>query len=218
VLDALLPILTSSGATASAINATFQAWRLPKPGAQNLRMADALSMLHEQGLHPHWVHDGVIESLQHIDLPTLVLLQRDEEPARWSLLRRIESKSVELQGLLAGETVRVSRHEFQRRWTGQGYIVWRDFEFLPRSLAHGQSGQGVHWLQQALADLGYMTGARSGIFDAATGLAVRDFQRAADLPADGVVGPQTKIRLYQALPGYVMPTLGGAPVDLATRR
>ena len=94
----------------------------------------------------------------------------------------------------------------------------RDFELLPRSLALGQTGPGVDWLQQALGDLGYMTGTRSGVFDAATGMAVREFQRAAELPPDGVVGPQTKIRLYQALPGYVMPTLGGSHVDLAARR
>jgi general secretion pathway protein A len=218
VLDMLLPSRTSPHATAGAIDAALEAWRLPATGSQSLYMADALAILNEQGLRPHWVQSTGVETLEYIDLPTLVLLQRDDEPARWSLLRRIEAEEVELQGLLPGETVRVGRHEFLRRWTGQGYIVWRDFEGLPRSLALGQTGKGVDWLQQALGDLGYMTGARSGVFDAATGLAVREFQRAAALPPDGVVGPQTKIRLYQALPGYVMPSLGGAPVDLATRR
>jgi general secretion pathway protein A len=218
VLDALLPSRSSPDATAGAVDAALGAWRLPATGSQSLYMADALAILNEQGLHPHWVERTGVETLEHIDLPTLVLLQRDDEPARWSLLRRIGAGEVELQGLLPGETVRVGRHEFLRRWTGQGYIIWRNFERLPRSLTLGQTGNGVDWLQQALGDLGYMSGPRSGVFDAATGLAVREFQRVAGLPPDGVVGPRTQIRLYQALPGYVMPSLGGAPVDLAARR
>jgi peptidoglycan hydrolase-like protein with peptidoglycan-binding domain len=46
-------------------------------------------------------------------------------------------------------------------------------------------------LQEALSVLGFACGALDGIFGAFTERAVREFQRNAGLPADGIVGPET---------------------------
>jgi hypothetical protein len=52
-------------------------------------------------------------------------------------------------------------------------------------------GRDVTVLQQALSVLGFACGAIDGIFGAFTERAVREFQRNAGLPADGIVGPET---------------------------
>lgn len=59
--------------------------------------------------------------------------------------------------------------------------------------------QPIIGLQKDLATLGFSDGAPSGTYDAATTQAVRDFQRRAGLPVDGIVGPQTEAAINLAL-------------------
>lgn len=70
-----------------------------------------------------------------------------------------------------------------------------DFSVLqyqpPRpTLRAGSSGADVEYLQKTLVNAGYAVDV-TGIFDAATGDAVREVQAANGLPADGLVGPKT---------------------------
>lgn len=53
-------------------------------------------------------------------------------------------------------------------------------------------GRDVLVLQQALNVLGFACGATDGIFGAYTERAVREFQRNAGLPSDGIAGPDTE--------------------------
>jgi hypothetical protein len=59
-------------------------------------------------------------------------------------------------------------------------------------LKRGSRGPAVVTLQKKLTALGYNTKGYDGIFGANTETAVRNFQRAHHLQADGVVGPLTK--------------------------
>lgn len=58
-------------------------------------------------------------------------------------------------------------------------------------LRKGSSGTQVRYLQQALIGLGYLTGTADGIYGAKTVEAVRSYQRAYDLGADGTAGKKT---------------------------
>jgi peptidoglycan hydrolase-like protein with peptidoglycan-binding domain len=58
-------------------------------------------------------------------------------------------------------------------------------------LTQGASGPDVTALQQRLTALGYDTGTADGNFGSGTQTAVMNFQRAKNLPADGVVGATT---------------------------
>lgn len=58
------------------------------------------------------------------------------------------------------------------------------------TLRHGDRGQPVRDLQQALAAKGFPVG-QDGDFDDATETAVQAFQRQAGLVADGIAGPKT---------------------------
>ena len=59
------------------------------------------------------------------------------------------------------------------------------------TLRQGSRGSAVTDLQRRLAAAGFSPGAADGIFGSLTGAAVRSFQRARGLGADGIVGPQT---------------------------
>ena len=59
------------------------------------------------------------------------------------------------------------------------------------ALRLGSTGPNVVVLQQRLTALGYTTGAADGNLGTATQTAVMNFQKAKNLPTDGVVGPTT---------------------------
>ncbi len=67
------------------------------------------------------------------------------------------------------------------------------------ALKPGDTGAQVTMLQQALTALGYSPGKADGSYGPATQTAVKDFQTASGLTADGVVGPQTLAALQKAL-------------------
>jgi len=65
-------------------------------------------------------------------------------------------------------------------------------------LRPGSSGQAVRELQQALKGLGYDPGSIDGQFGARTEAAVKAFQRARGIAADGIVGDVTWVNIDEA--------------------
>jgi general secretion pathway protein A len=214
-LEALLPLLDTGRANAAAADAALAAWDLTPAGEATLSLAEALRLLASRGLEAQWVEAEGLADLRRFDLPALVRLRSTLAGARWTLLRRILSDRVDLEGLVPGQTARVPIAELESLWTGEAYLVWRDFESLDPSLRSGQVGAGVAWLQSSLAELGFFEGRSDGRFDAATRDAVEAFQRSVAMPSDGIVGPLTKIRLYGSLPSYRMPALVEGELGLA---
>ena len=69
-------------------------------------------------------------------------------------------------------------------------------------LKEGASGLDVRKLQGRLAELGYYSGGVDGIYGASTTSAVKTFQRANGLSADGQAGEQTQTKLYSSSAKY----------------
>ncbi len=67
------------------------------------------------------------------------------------------------------------------------------------ALKPGDQGAQVKRLQRALKSLGYAAGAVDGDYGTATEAAVKRFQEASKLTADGVLGPKTLQALKRAL-------------------
>lgn len=70
--------------------------------------------------------------------------------------------------------------------------------YKPTTLYNGCSGEEVRVLQQALIDLGYFEGTADGTFGDQTEAAVRAFQSANGLKADGLAGTKTCLKLDKA--------------------
>ena len=69
------------------------------------------------------------------------------------------------------------------------------------TLSIGSRGEAVRKLQQALIDLGYLSGKADGIFGNQTYKAVCSFQRAKKLTVDGLAGKKTQEMLYSSSAG-----------------
>ena len=66
-----------------------------------------------------------------------------------------------------------------------------------KTLRKGDQGRDVETLQRALAQLGYLSGAQDGNFGTGTETAVKNFQEANGLSADGIAGKMTLEALYR---------------------
>ena len=72
------------------------------------------------------------------------------------------------------------------------------FALNPSTLTVGSRGESVRELQQALIDLGFLSGKADGIFGKLTKSAVISFQKANNLTADGLAGKKTQSVLFAA--------------------
>ncbi len=85
------------------------------------------------------------------------------------------------------------------------------------TLRLGSQGESVKELQSLLVLLGYYGGPVTSLYQEDTERAVRDFQRAAGITPDGIVGPTTWSQLFPApgaadpLPAYTQATATTGP-------
>ena len=211
VLDALLPLRTREATNAAVLDATLAAWQLPSGNAAKLTLPEFLNALAANDMLTLRVPEGSTAGLRRINLPAILQLHVEGGEGRAVLVRRLDGEAAYLRGVIPGETVRTTVDEIEARWTGDAYVVWRDYAGLPRIVDVGDEGPHVEWLQHALARTGHYFGAPNGSFDVETLSAVRAFQTSSGIAADGRVGPMTKIRIYQELGERVIPILLANP-------
>jgi len=82
------------------------------------------------------------------------------------------------------------------------------------TLRKGDEGPDVVTLQQALAELGYLTGAADGNFGTGTQTAVKKFQEDNNLDADGIAGKMTQEALFAKSSVTPIPETTVAPGDI----
>ncbi len=91
------------------------------------------------------------------------------------------------------------------------------FAFETTTLYNGSKGEEVRELQQALIDLGYLTGTADGVFGNKTENAVRQFQKNNRLTVDGLAGTATREAILskaQAKKSHVNQTSSPTPTPV----
>lgn len=78
----------------------------------------------------------------------------------------------------------------------------RSDAFSQQVVKVGTEGSDVREMQYRLKHLGFYTGTVDGIFGWRSYWALRNFQYEFGLPVDGVLGPKTKVKLYNATKNY----------------
>ena len=85
------------------------------------------------------------------------------------------------------------------------------------SLTIGSTGENVKLLQTSLANKGYLSGSATGTYDASTATAVKEFQTAQGLTADGIAGTVTLTKAGVPVPAVpattttAIKTVAGTP-------
>jgi general secretion pathway protein A len=99
--------------------------------------------------------------------------------------------------------------ELESVWSGTAWLPWKNFSDITIQGAAGMKGRHAADLQQLLADTGDYKVSATGILDAESIAAVREFQAAHGIVPDGKVGTQTLLMLYRAGGKFPVPGLAG---------
>ncbi len=157
-----------------------------------------------------WEVYGNLTLLKSLNYPAIVELKRPKHDIGvYAVLKKLMGDNV----VMVGEKEEVMPlGMFNDLWYGHAYIVWKDFEGLPRVIYPGTSSLAVTWLQHNLKYLNLFDGQESGFYDSRTRTAIVRLQKEKNLYVDGIVGPQTKMTLYSLLGVYYRkPVLLSAP-------
>ena len=185
----------------TALKSVFSLWSEPwldEPGLKPGDLPEA-SKLNIFELY------GNLTVLKSINYPAILELKTPEDHSTiYVVLKKFAGDSMVLVG---EEEINIPTDAFIGLWYGRAFILWKDFEELPRSIYPGTKGNMVIWLQKNLKILNLFEGPESGVYDDQTVDAVIRLQKKNNLFADGIVGPQTKRTLYSLLDVYQKPTL-----------
>jgi general secretion pathway protein A len=197
-----------AASTGEALRTLLRLWGAPQDVPRELWIDDAVAALRRADISVLALRRANRATLELFNQAAFLTLRAPEGPPRTVLVAALDGDRATLFGLREGEPLELPWTAVESRWTGDTWIPWRDFAGLPAVIGPGESGSGVLWLQSSLQTLGFLGDSdRSGVFDAATISAVREFQRSRHLTVDGTVGPLTKAMLYQSLPDFAIPRL-----------
>jgi general secretion pathway protein A len=207
-LEDALAATSPAASTGDALRAMLHMWGAPPEAPDFVSFDQALLALEAADISVLALRGANRATLELFNHAALINLRAVDGATRTVLIAALDDGVATLIGLRGSEPLRVPWSDVAPHWTGETWIAWRDFARLPGVLGPGATGQAVTWLQGSLQTLGFLSERdRSGVFDAATIDAVREFQRSKSLTVDGTVGPLTKAVLYEALPEFAVPRL-----------
>jgi general secretion pathway protein A len=103
------------------------------------------------------------------------------------------------------DRIGVSPDDVERLWTGRAYVPWTNFFDYEGVTPISGGEQGVLSLKELLEKIGHRHLPPGPVFDPETESLIKDIQKRYDIPVDGLVGPLTKMVLYNQLPGLGIP-------------
>ena len=142
---------------------------------------------------------GDMRLLRQLNLPAVMELSpSDSQPPVYLTVSKVEDEIMTLMGHHEAGTLSIQEADVADYWTGIAYIPWKDFYGCNGEIPNYAPKDSVKALKLLLKDIGYEDMDINPTYDAQTLRAVVAVQKKNHLPADGVVGPYTKIVLYNS--------------------
>ncbi|NOY68350.1 MAG: AAA family ATPase [Deltaproteobacteria bacterium] len=94
-----------------------------------------------------------------------------------------------------------------RHWTGKAFVFWKDFYNYKGVIPTSAPGESIITLKMHLREMGYKQVRISPVYDPLTRSVIKALQSAHHIPADGYVGPLTRIVLYNDNPALLIARL-----------
>lgn len=189
----------------NAIAEILDVWGLPPLPPDELARVN-FSQLKENGGLSFFEINTDLNRLELYNYPAILLFQplMSQTP---SFLLLVEVQNDPLSFMSNGKKVQITREVVEKTWTGRAYVFWKNFENFEQEIRKGSRGYEVSWLSKRLKELGYYDQEVTKVFNDNLQNAVEGFQTKHQLKADGVVGKETKIILYNELGIYKTPQL-----------
>ncbi len=149
-----------------------------------------------------------LELVRRLNVPVVMefYLEGGGTP-RYLTLAKILGEEVILLSGIRGKGIQLDGEQVSSYWSGAAFVLWKDFLNLPVTLSPQNSGDAVLTLKMFMHDLGYKDIDITPTYDEKTMKTVKQIQRKHGIRTDGVVGPLTKIALYNEKVSLNIPRL-----------
>ena len=171
-----------------AYNALFGAWGADYEGEDVCMQAESLALRCVTAR-------GSLNDLRQINRPAVLVLRDEQGEAFHATLTGLDEHSATFT--IGSATHTVALGALAAQWAGHYTLFWRLPPHAREHIRAGESGPTVQWLagQLALAQPGGADLGQAPMFDETLQRQVKQFQLNQGLVPDGLVGPQTVIRL-----------------------
>ena len=150
---------------------------------------------------------GNLGALLRIDYPAALELSLPGIPGkRFVSLVGMEDEQLLIDPLIAGRRS-LTFSEIEKFWSGQALFLWKDSLNLLKSASPGSKGDQIKQLQGLLKEAGAYNKPLTGVYNADTLSAVKEFQASTGIEQDGIVGGQTLMLLYRSIDRFQVPRL-----------
>jgi peptidoglycan hydrolase-like protein with peptidoglycan-binding domain len=152
--------------------------------------------------------DTDLNRIQALNLPAVLTFYLPNRAwPKYLTIAGLDAQNVYLDAGDQGNIIAVDRRIILRLWSGEAYIVWKNFFSFPGVIGENSWTGAVKSLKILLRDLNFTGDLSSGSYDAATREFIEDLQRKNGIEVDGVVGPFTKIVLFNEKADFAKPSL-----------
>lgn len=160
----------------------------------------------QNGLSVHWARTN-LAFLKKLNLPAILRMEVPGGVApRYLTLSRLHGEMVTLLGGRSEkEAIETGQDVLFERWSGDAYIFWKNFLNCEGTLPKAATRESVITLKMLLQDIGFQNMTISPHYDQAMQDAVEAVQKRNGIMVDGIVGPITKIVLYNEKKGLRIP-------------
>jgi general secretion pathway protein A len=171
-----------------AYAALFTAWGASYEGKDACAQAEVLNLRCRSAR-------GGLDELRQMNRPAVLAMRDDEGKEFHATLTALDDKSATFA--IGTQTRTVSLGALAAQWAGQYTLLWHMPPGALDNIFLGVRGPAVQWLitQLALARGQVVEPGTAPLFDEDVERQVKQFQLAQGLVPDGLVGPQTVMRL-----------------------
>jgi len=138
---------------------------------------------------------GNLEGVKKLNLPAILEFSLPDVSLPWYLtVEKMDEKLIKLKvkdGLIV-----VKPDEIKKYWSGRAYILWKNLFSYKGTIPLTSPQESIIALKMHLHDMGYDKIKINPVYDDQTKAAVKKIQIKYGLKVDGLVGPLTKIVLY----------------------
>ncbi|HSB07143.1 MAG TPA: AAA family ATPase [Thermodesulfobacteriota bacterium] len=150
---------------------------------------------------------GNLGALLRLDYPAaLALTLPGIQGKRFISLVGMKNEKLLIDPPIAGRSS-LSYKELEKHWSGQGFLLWKDFSNLLTRVSSESKGNQIRRFQDLLREVGAYSRSSTGVYDDQTLLAIKEFQSSKGIEQDGIVGGQTLMVLYRSIDRFGVPRL-----------
>ena len=192
--------------TTTAFSSLFRLWGLD----YNTLPGNSVCARAEAGGLSCMVRRGSLSSVRLYERPSVLDLFDNYGDLHRATVIQLSDDRATLD--FGGKRVSVSTAKLESAWLGSYVLLWRPPKITTTSLREGIRGPDVAWFRKQLdrAENKSTIGVQSPVFDTQLTQRVVSFQRSQGIPADGIVGQQTLLKLNSITSNPPVPLLSQA--------